>query len=508
MLKFLKKLFKALMSRGFIISFLLLIQLLFFFFIAWELGRRGIYVYIFFNALAIIFTIHILNRSFNPAYKISWLLVVLIIPFAGPIFYLMFGKKYFSKKRIQKMQKLHEDTLVQFKKHYRKYELDNPDIKKLSHYITKVTGLIGWENTESHLLTPGEKFFEVLLEELKKAEKFIFLEYFILEEGYMWDKILEILEEKVNQGVEVRLLYDDFGNINRLKYNFKREMINKGIRTINFNPYRPRLSMFINYRDHRKLTVIDGNVGFVGGINLADEYINKKQLFGHWKDASLVIKGDAVWNLTFLFMEMWQMSSSDVFNYEEYYPTKSFKTDGFVQPFGDGPHDNHQSIKMAYMHIINNAKRYVYITTPYLIIDNEIATALKLAALSGIDVRIMMPHIPDKKLIFLISNSYYPELMKAGVKIYEYLPGFLHSKLIVADDEVAIIGTANLDFRSFYLHFEVSCLLYKTSSVLEMRDDALKCLEEGKLVTFEDLKKISIFKKLLAAILKAFAPLM
>ena len=265
MIKFLKKVFKVIMSRGFIISFLLLVQLLFFFFIAWELGRRGIYFYVFFNALAIIFTVHILNRSFNPAYKISWLLVVLIIPFAGPIFYLMFGKKYFSKKRIQKMQKLHEDTLVQFKKHYREYELDNPDIKKLSHYITRVTGLIGWENTESDLLTPGEKFFEVLLEELKKAEKFIFLEYFILEEGYMWDKILEILEEKVKQGVDVRLLYDDFGNINRLKYNFKREMISKGIKTINFNPYRPRLSMFINYRDHRKITVIDGNVGFVGG---------------------------------------------------------------------------------------------------------------------------------------------------------------------------------------------------------------------------------------------------
>ncbi|HEY8395585.1 MAG TPA: cardiolipin synthase, partial [Bacilli bacterium] len=356
--------------------------------------------------------------------------------------------------------------------------------------------------------TPGEKFFEALLSELKKAEKFIFLEYFILEEGYMWDKILAILEEKVKQGVDVRLLYDDFGNINRLKYNFKREMIKKGIKTINFNPYRPRLSMFINYRDHRKITVIDGNVGFVGGINLADEYINKKVLFGYWKDASLMLKGEAVWNLTYLFLEMWQTASSDTFDYEKYYPTQAYPSDGFVQPFGDGPHDNHQTIEMAYMQIINNAKRYVYISTPYLIIDNEIATALKLAALSGVDVRIMMPHIPDKKLVFLISRSYYPELMRAGVKIYEFLPGFLHSKMIIADDEVGIIGTANLDFRSFYLHFEVSCLLYKTTSVLEMRADALKCLEESKLVTFEDLKKIPIFKKILAAILKAFSPLM
>ena len=508
MIKFLKRFFKVIMSRGFIISFLLLLQLLFFFYVAWELGRRGIYFYFFFNILGVIFAVSILNRSFNPAYKISWLLVVLIIPFAGPIFYLLFGKRYFSKKKIEKMRQLHLDTLNQFKKNYREYEMDNPFIKKLSHYITRVTGMSGWEETDSKLLTPGEEFFEVLLEELHKAEKYIFLEYFILEEGYMWNKILGILEEKVKQGLDVRLLYDDFGNINRVGYNFKREMIKKGIKTINFNPYRPRLSMFINYRDHRKITVIDGNVGFVGGINLADEYINKKVKFGYWKDASIILKGSAVWNLTFLFLEMWQSSSEEVFDYEKYYPTKTYPTNGFVQPFGDGPIDNHQSIEMAYMHIINNAKNYVYITTPYLIIDNEISTALRLAALSGVDVRIMMPHIPDKKVIYMISQSYYPELMKAGVKIYEYLPGFLHSKMIVADDEVALIGTANLDFRSFYLHFEVSCLLYKTSSVLEMREDAIECLEEAKVVTKEDIQKISIFKKLLVAVLRAFSPLM
>lgn len=508
MIRLLKRIFKLITSRGFIISFLLLLQLLFFFYISWELGRRGIYFYIFFNILAYVFVVAILNRTMNPAYKISWLLVVLIIPFAGPVFYLIFGQRYLSRRGVKKIQKLHEDSLIQFMKHYRKYELNDSDIKKLSHYITKVSGLTGWMNTESEYLTPGEKFFEVLLEELKKAEKFIFMEYFIIEEGEMWGEILEILEEKVKQGVDVRLLYDDFGNINRLRYTFKRDMIKKGIKTINFNPYRPRLSTFINYRDHRKITVIDGNVGFVGGANLADEYINKKVLFGHWKDSALMLKGEAVWNLTYLFMEMWQLASSDTFEYEKYYPTVVAESDGFVQPFGDGPHDEHQAIEMAYIHIINNAKRYVYITTPYLIIDNEIATALKLAALSGVDVRILMPHIPDKKIIFMISQSYYSELMKAGVKIYQYIPGFLHSKMIVADDEVAIIGTVNLDFRSFYLHFEVSCLLYKTSSVLEMRDDAIRCLEESKLVTFQDLKKISIFKKLLAAVLRAFSPLM
>jgi cardiolipin synthase len=507
MFRIFKKFFKLIMSRGFIISFLLLLQLSFFFFIAWELGRRGIYIYALFAGLSVIFAVSILNRSFNPAYKISWLLVVLVIPFAGPIFYLMFGRRYFSKKQIRKLQKLHQDTVHQLQRNYREITMDNPDVVKTSHYITRVTGLPGWENTESDLLTPGERFFEVFMEELKKAKKFIFLEYFILEDGYMWQSIKEVLEQKVEEGVDVRLLYDDFANVNRVGISFKKDLQKKGIKVINFNPYRPRLSMVINYRDHRKITVIDGNVGFVGGINLADEYINRTKKFGYWKDASIVLRGAAVWNLTYLFMEMWQTSSKDVFDYELYYPTETYPTDGFIQPFGDGPHDAHQSIEMVYMQIINNAKRYVYVSTPYLIIDNEIATALRLAALSGVDVRIMMPHVPDKKLVYLISKSYYPELMRAGVKIYEYLPGFMHAKMIVSDDEVAMIGTANLDYRSFYLHFEVSCYLYRTKSVLQMRDDALSCLQEAKQVTEDDLKT-SLVKRLLVAVLRAFSPMM
>lgn len=506
MVGFLRKFFKLIMSRGFIISFLLLLQLSLFFLVAWALGQQGIYIYALFTALSIIFAISILNRSFNPAYKISWLLVVFLIPFAGPFFYLMFGKRYFSKKRIKKLIKLRQDTLHQLKRNYRDIDFGNSDVNKISHYITSVTGLPAWENTDSQLLTPGEKFFEVFLEELKQAEKFIFLEYFILEDGYMWQAIKEILIKKVQEGVEVRLLYDDFANVNRISSAFKKDLIKQGIHVINFNPYRPRLSMVINYRDHRKITVIDGNVAFVGGINIADEYINKIERFGYWKDAAIMLRGDAVWNLTFLFLEMWQSSSTETFDYDRYYPTKIYPTNGYVQPFGDGPQDNHQSTEMVYMQIINNAKRYVYITTPYLIIDNEIATALKLAALSGVDVRIMMPHIPDKKVVYLISQSYYPELIRAGVKIYEYLPGFMHSKMIISDDEVAMIGTANLDYRSFYLHFEVSCFLYQTTSVIEMREDALQCLEEAKLVKLENLKT-SIFRTVFVAILRAFSPM-
>jgi cardiolipin synthase len=495
------------MNRGFIISLLLLLQLSFFFVIAWKLGQEGIYVYIAFSIVGIILTISILNRSFNPAYKIGWMLIVLIIPFAGSIFYLMFGRLYISRRRRRKINKLHNDTQNELRKNYRHLDINNRDVEKTMHYITNVSGLQAWDNTYTKLLTPGEVFFEEMLEELKKAKRFIFLEYFIIENGFMWDSIVKVLEEKVKDGVDVRLIYDDFGTISKVGFNFKRDLVKKGIKVITFNPFRPRLSMIINYRDHRKITVIDGNVGFVGGNNLADEYINKVKRFGHWKDASLVLKGDGVWNLTFLFLEMWQSASNDSFVYEDYYPTLAYPSKGFVQVFGDGPQDNHQSIEMVYMQIINNAKNYIYITTPYLIIDNEIATALKLAALSGIDVRIMTPHIPDKKVVFMITRSYYSELIKAGVKIYEYLPGFLHSKLIVADDEVAMIGTTNLDYRSFYLHFEVSCYLYNTDSVIEMREDAIKCLEVAHLVTYEESKQGNLFKKIIVAILKAFSPL-
>ena len=333
------------------------------------------------------------------------------------------------------------------------------------------------------------------------------MEYFIIREGHMWESIKEVLIQKVQEGVDVRLIYDDFGSINKVSYKFKKELESAGIKVVNFNPYRPRLTMIINYRDHRKITIIDGNVGFVGGANLADEYINRVRKFGYWKDATVVIKGEAVWNLTLLFIQMWKFSTNDDFDYAKYRPTVSYNTTGYVLPFGDGPLDGHQSIEMSYINIINNAKKYVYITTPYLVLDNEMTTALRTAAQSGVDVRIMMPHIPDKKLVFMISRSYYQDLIEAGVKIYEFLPGFLHSKYIVSDDEISIVGTANLDYRSFYLHYEVVTLLYKTESVIDVKRDFDKALEVCHLVKLEETKKVSILKKALVSFLRVFSPM-
>ncbi|MCK9537461.1 MAG: phospholipase D-like domain-containing protein, partial [Bacilli bacterium] len=273
------------------------------------------------------------------------------------------------------------------------------------------------------------------------------------------------------------------------------------------NPFRPRLTMVINYRDHRKITVVDGEVGFIGGINIADEYINKKVLFGHWKDMAMLLKGEAVWNLTFLFLQMWQFCTKEQIEYRDYRPNITYNTNGYIQPFGDGPLDNNQATADIYLQIINSAKKHIYITTPYLILDHETITALQIAAKSGVDVCILMPHIPDKKIIFAVSQSYFPELIAAGVKIYRYLPGFVHSKVVVVDDKIALFGSANLDFRSLYLHYEASCLLYKTKSILEMSLDFNKCLEVSHLVTYEECMKKSWLLRILVAILKAFAPM-
>lgn len=507
MFKILKNIFKFLMAKVTIMSFLILIQLSIVVVLALWLWQIGIYIYIIFYVLSIIASLFILNRSFNPAYKISWIMLVLIVPIAGYIFYLLYGSLRLSKRRKRRIEELDKQLKEESNKFPHKAHLEDENMIKLTDYIKNVTGQRPWDNTLSKFLPTGEGFHKELLIELEKAEKFIFMEYFIIGEGAMWSSIRDVLVRKAAEGVDVRLIYDDFGTMNKVSYRFKKDLIANGIKVINFNPYRPRFTMVINYRDHRKITIIDGNVGFCGGANLADEYINKVRKFGYWKDATVVFKGEAVWNLTLLFLQMWQYSSNDTFDFSKYRPTVSYPTTGCILPFGDGPLDEHQSIEMAYINIINNAKKYVYITTPYLVLDNELATALKTAALSGVDVRIMMPHIPDKKVVFMISRSYYQELIEAGVKIYEFLPGFLHSKYMVSDDIISIVGTANLDYRSFYLHYEVVTLLYNTTSIVDVKKDFDKATEVCHLVKLEEVKKIPLLKRALTSFLRVFTPM-
>lgn len=505
----LKKTFKFIMSRFFIISMLILMQITILAYTIWRLGSGGFYFYYFFNILSFIVAFSIVNREFNPAYKVSWMLFVLSIPFAGVSFYLLFGRAKMSKKRKEKLHHKHNVSSRLLKQDTKVYdEITNEQIIKTSRYITNTTGGPIFKNTKTLFLSPGEKMYQKLLEQLEEAEKFIFLEYFIIEKGRMWDGIYEILKRKVSEGVEVRIIYDDFGCINRLSKSFKKDLIALGIKVINYNPYRPRLSMFMNYRDHRKLAIIDGNIAFTGGINIADEYINEKERFGYWKDSAVMIEGEAVWSLTVSFLQMWNYEEDSIIDYEKYRPTKFAQNDGYVQPFADGPLYSHLSTENTYINIINSATKYVYITTPYLIIDNEIMTALKNAAISGVDVRIITPGIPDKKTVFIVTQSYYRELILAGVKIYEYLPGFLHSKSIVSDGIAGMVGSANLDYRSLYLHYEVSCFMYLSQAVRDLEKNCLKIIDNSKQITFEEYQKIPLWKKVLAFFLRALSPLM
>ena len=356
--------------------------------------------------------------------------------------------------------------------------------------------------------------FPVLVRELEQAEHYIYIEYFIINDGVMWRTILDILERKTTEGVDVRLIYDGFGCLTTLPYHYERFLREKGIQCQVFNPFRPLLNIVQNNRDHRKICVIDGKTGFTGGINLADEYINQKRRFGHWKDTAVILKGEAVWNMTVMFLHMWNViaNSSEPIDHELHLPhhfhPDSFESDGYVQPYSDTPLDGEIVGENVYLNIINRARKYVYICTPYLIIDNEMMTALCLAAKSGVDVRIMTPGIPDKKMVFLLTQSYYEQLLEAGVHIYEYQPGFLHAKSFVCDDEIAVVGTINLDYRSLYHHFENGVWFYKNKVIQDILSDFQETLNYCDPISIDFCRNRNIVIRAFQSILRLFAPLL
>ena len=345
---------------------------------------------------------------------------------------------------------------------------------------------------------------------MEKAEKYIFLEFFILRQGKMLDPIIEILERKTGQGLDVRIIYDDLGCFLTLPHHFKQHLRRKGIKCLVFNPFKPILSSLQNNRDHRKIVIIDGKTAFTGGMNLADEYINARERFGHWKDAAIMIHGYAAWSLTLIFLHMWSLDKKDPENPADFFPwnkTDIIESDGYVQPYADSPIDEENVGEHVYIQIINNAKNYVYINTPYLVVDDNLLSALSLSAKSGVDVRIITPHRWDKRIVAISSRSYYRELIHAGVKVYEYSDGFNHSKTFVSDDRVATVGTTNLDFRSLYLHFECGVWMYKTASLAKIKEDFIKTLPACKEISLEDCSRNAL-QRIIQDGLRLFAPLM
>lgn len=510
-----KKLLNSIFSRVVIVGILILFQLGIIIFAIWKLSSHFWYFYIACMLISIGIVIHLVSKNENPSYKLAWAIPIMMFPLFGGLFYIIAGNNRLGKKFTKRLEEVCSKTwpyLSQDKQIIEKLEQLDKHIAGQAKYIKDFSRYPIYENTTTEYLSPGEEFYDALLKEIKKAEHFIFLEYFIIHEGTMWNTILDVLEEKVKQGVEVRVMYDDIGSLATLPYKYEEKLRAKGIKCQVFNPLAPVLNIILNNRDHRKITVIDGYIGFMGGINLADEYINGVKRFGHWKDAAIMVKGEAVWNLTIMFLQTWDFTANEHEDYNLYRPhvyhPEEFESDGFVQPYGDSPLDHETVGENVYLNLLHRSKDYVYICTPYLIVDNEMVTALSLAAKSGVDVRIVTPHIEDKWYVHILTRAYYEPLIKVGIKIYEYTPGFIHSKTFVCDDEVGIVGSINMDYRSLYLHFECGTWLYKTKTIADIKADFNQILEVSQQVTLEKCKRVRLTTRLARALLRLLAPLM
>lgn len=476
----------------------------------------------------------IINRNMNPAMKVPWILVCMLLPVVGGMLYLYveldFSNRIFSSR---------VEELIKQTQHYVREDPDvraglahrDPGLEKLSRYLVRYGNNRLFDHTQVSYYDSGEDMFPHLIEALESAEHYIFLEFFIVKEGLMWGRILKILQEKAAQGLEVRVLYDGFNTLTNLPVNYQRELAQLGIHCKVFSPIRPIFSSIYNNRDHRKILVIDGKVGFCGGVNLSDEYINQWERFGYWKDAAVMLKGHAVQGLTQLFLQMWNITEKNP-DYGDFlkpedngylHPTDTLAEQmdgslmekeyddvdlGFVQPYGDSPLDEELVGRNVYMYMINRAMDHVQFMTPYLILDHEMSEALCFTAKRGVKVRLILPHIPDKKVAYALAKSHYRELITAGVEIYEFLPGFMHAKVAESDDEIAVVGSINLDYRSFYYHFENAVLMYRNPAIKEIKKDFEETLAVSKRITLDDVKNETLFMKALGFVTKAIAPLM
>lgn len=499
-------------DRRLIGALLMLLQSVGFLAVLTQLTGRWRVLVTLFTWLSVIMVIWLMRKEDNPAYKTAWIVVILVFPLFGGIFYLFWGNTPFNqaklRHRFDPRPPRFDDAERQPASGQLCMDLSRHAAK--CRYIENITGMPAWSNTSTEYFPLGEDFFHSLMVELREAKQFIFLEYFIIDPGLMWDSILDVLAEKASAGVDVRLIYDDAGTMGKLPSRYEQYIRSRGVRAVRFNRFVPTLNTYLNNRDHRKICVIDGNTAYMGGINLADEYINHVVRFGHWKDTGVCMRGDAAFNATMLFLQMWEFSTGEKIPADttRFRPTCVQPADGYVQPFGDSPLDRDNVGEAVYMQIISTARRYVYITTPYLVLDNEMLTALTVAAKSGVDVRILTPGIPDKKLVYLVTRSFYPQLFRAGVRLYEYRPGFLHAKMIIADDEIAIVGTMNMDFRSFYMHFECGTVFYANDVVMQAREDIEEVLAVSREIDGEWLRRVSWPTSIAASLLRLFTPLL
>ncbi len=511
-----KRLLKILTGRFFAFVVLTLLQLALLVAILLNILER---VDLFFSityVLSGITVFYVLSREENPAYKMIWLILLLAAPVFSVPFFIIFGNKRDSKKVARQVALYNqyvrnedaaecalraEGVRERLKSYSRSYS-------RQSDYLYNLTRSCVYDRTSAAYFPTGEAAFEAIIEDMRKATRFILIETFIIDLGTLWDSVLSVLTEKVRQRVDVYLLYDDVGTIKNVPATYQKTLAETGIKVAVFNRLRAHLNPRLNYRDHRKLIIIDGDIGYTGGINIADEYINRKIRFGHWKDTAVRLHGDAVISMTNLFFQQWGFTTKESIDIQSFSPRTNVQGDGFIQPFGDSPLDTYNIAENAYIQMINHANTYLWLTTPYLILDTQMITALTLASESGVDVRIITPSIPDKWYVHAVSRSHYGQLIRSGVKIYEYTPGFIHAKMFVSDDRAAIVGTTNMDYRSFYLHFECGVAFFNSSVVHQVRNDIQRILTVSREITEQMVDSTPLITRFVRNLLKLFSPVM
>lgn len=509
-----RKWFRQLFRQRILVIFLLVAQAAFLIHLLVRGGRISQTLNAVLTLLSFLTALHIVSKRDKASYKTAWVFLILAFPLFGGLLYLMFHFQGPTRSLAQRVRTVEEENAGQFTLPGTGYDAARECAGELFpqvRYLQDTAGFPIYDHTTVRYFSPGERLLDALLPALEQAEHYIFLEFFIVQEGKMWDSILSILKEKSSRGVKVRLIYDDIGCFLLLPQNYPQQLRQFGIECVLFNPFRPFLTAKQNNRDHRKIISIDGKVAYTGGINLADEYINAIEKHGHWKDAGILVEGKAAWSFTLMFLEMWQVCTGQRENIRVYYPWLeqpcTVSGEGFVQPYADSPLDTENVGEHVYLQILNQAQNYVYINTPYLIVDDSMVSALALAAKRGVDVRIITPHRWDKWVIHMTTRSYYRDLVRAGVRVYEYEKGFMHAKTFVCDDRVATVGTTNLDFRSLYLHFECGALLFDGPVIRDIKQDFLTTLPTCRPILEEQCRS-NFLVHLFQEGLRLFAPLM
>lgn len=504
-----------------IVAVLAILSVQLFFMIAMYTTTKGIYVYAryLFDFFKIVTVLYILYKHDSAAYKISWIIFILFLPVVGVLSYFLWGNSKLRKKEELKIKKIRVDSENElYSKKEVKEALKKEDIYRYNqaNYINKISGYPVYFNQGVEYFDIGENFFKSMNEELKKAKNYILMEFYIVSDGKLWNETFKILKQKASEGVEVKIIIDSFGSLIKKPKRFKEEMKKHNIEVYEFNPFSPIINGYFNYRDHRKIIVIDGKVAYTGGVNLADEYANLIERYGYWKDVGIKVEGEAVNSFIIMFLRNLEETAMIKIDYDKYIniaeenreDIKSKEHKGYIVPFADGPDNRKNPIENIYIQTINYAKEYVYMTTPYFIVSETILNAILNSARSGVDVRVVVPYIPDKKLVNVATKSYYEVLLEAGVKVYEYKPGFIHSKTFVSDDEISIVGTANIDFRSMNLNFECITWTYKTGVEKDVKQDFENIIKECVEIDLETWKKRSIFRKMAEGIMAAFSPMM